>query len=155
MSELALEPRAILGGELAGLEVVIEIAEREAIGDYRLFESEVGELRMRGFRLGVDDVGTGSGSLQTIAEIRPDYIKVDGSLIRNIQQSLVKQEMLRSLSKVARSIEATLVAEGIESGEELAAVRDCGVRYGQGFLFARPIDPYAPRMKVVAKNVAS
>ncbi len=119
-------------------DIVIEIAEREAIGDYRLFESEVGELRMRGFRLGVDDVGTGSGSLQTIAEIRPDYIKVDGSLIRNIQQSLVKQEMLRSLAKVARSIHATLVAEGIESGEELAAVRECGVRYGQGFLFAIP-----------------
>ncbi len=119
-------------------DIVIEIAERDAIGDYRQLESDLGELRTRGIRIGVDDVGTGSGSFQTIAEVRPDYIKVDGSLIRDIQHSLVKQEMLRSLSKVAHSIEATLVAEGIESGEELAAIRECGVEYGQGFLFAIP-----------------
>jgi EAL domain-containing protein (putative c-di-GMP-specific phosphodiesterase class I) len=119
-------------------DIVLEIADRDTIGDYKHFEHEVGELRTRGFRLGVDDVGTGSGSLQTIAEVRPDYIKVDGSLIRNIQANLVKQEMLRSLSSVAHSIDATIVAEGIESGEELVVVRDCGVHYGQGFLFAHP-----------------
>lgn len=119
-------------------DIVLEIADRDAIGDYRHFEAEVGELRTRGFRLGVDDVGTGSRSLQTITEVKPDYIKVDRSLIRNIQNNLVKQEMLRSLSNVARSIEAILVAEGIESGEELAAVKSCGVHYGQGFLFSAP-----------------
>lgn len=119
-------------------DIVIEIADRDTIGDYNLFGHEVAELRSRGFRLAVDDVGTGASSLQTIAEIRPDFIKVDGSLIRNMHLSLVKQEVLRSLCQVARSIEATVVAEGIENEEELTSVCDCGVAYGQGYLLALP-----------------
>jgi EAL domain-containing protein (putative c-di-GMP-specific phosphodiesterase class I) len=119
-------------------DIVIEIADRDAIGDYDLFGQEIAELRSRGFRFAVDDVGTGSGTLHTIAEIRPDYIKIDGSLIRDAQTSLVKQEMLRSLSQVAHSIEAVVVAEGIESETELEVVKQCGIEYGQGFLFARP-----------------
>lgn len=126
------------GLQIGAEDIVLEIADREAIDDFKQFEIEVGELRTRGFLLGVDDVGTGAGSLQTIAEIKPDFIKVDGSLIRDIHSSLVKQEVLRSLAKVARSIHATLVAEGIETSEDLAAVKECGVRYGQGFFFAPP-----------------
>jgi EAL domain-containing protein (putative c-di-GMP-specific phosphodiesterase class I) len=126
------------GLHIGAEDIVLEIADRDAIGDFRKFESEVGELRTHGFRLGVDDVGTGAGSLQTIAEVKPDYIKVDGSLIHDIHANLVKQEMLRSLSKVAQSIRATLVAEGIETEEDLQAVMSCGVHYGQGFLLAPP-----------------
>lgn len=126
------------GLRLTREDIVLEIADRDAIGDYEAFGEEVGELRARGFGLAVDDVGAGSGSLQTIAEIRPDFIKVDGSLVRNVHSNLVKQEMLRSLAQVARSIEAAVVAEGIESAEEMAAVRECGIDYGQGYHFARP-----------------
>ena len=126
------------GVDLAHEDIVLEITDRDAIGDYEVFGQDVGELRARGFRLAVDDVGTGSSSLHTIAEIRPDYIKIDGSLIRNLGTNLVKQEMLRSLCQVARSIEAAVVAEGIECEEELDAVRRCGIEFGQGFLLARP-----------------
>lgn len=124
--------------KIGAADIIIEITDRDAIDDFKLFQDEVGELRTRGFRLGVDDVGTGAGSLQTIAEIKPDFIKVDGSLIHGIHSSLVKQEVLRSLAKVARSIGATIVAEGIETREDLAAVKQCGVQFGQGFFFAPP-----------------
>ncbi len=123
---------------LSRKDIVLEFADRNTIGDYELFGQEIQELRTRGFLLAVDNVGTGSSSLQTITEVRPDYIKVDSSLIRNIQSNLVKQEMLRSLCQVARSIEATVVAQGIEAGDELAAVKECGTDYGQGYLFASP-----------------
>jgi EAL domain-containing protein (putative c-di-GMP-specific phosphodiesterase class I)/GGDEF domain-containing protein len=119
-------------------DIILEFADRNAIGDYELFALEIQELRSRGFRVAVDNVGTGSSSLQTITEVRPEFIKVDLSLIRNIQSNLVKQEMLRSLCQVARSIEATVVAQGIELQEELRAVMSCGTEYGQGFLFAFP-----------------
>jgi len=126
------------GLSVSPADIVLEITDRNSIGDYEAFGHEVGELRTQGFLLAVDDVGTGSSSLQTIAEVRPDYIKVDGSLIRHVADNLVKQEMLRSLSQVARSIEARVVAEGIEEEEELRIVKECGIRYGQGYLFARP-----------------
>jgi EAL domain-containing protein (putative c-di-GMP-specific phosphodiesterase class I) len=130
-------------------DIVLEIADRDAIRDYEVFGQEVEELRARGFRLAVDDVGTGASSLQTIAEVRPDYIKVDASLIRNVQSNLVKQEMLRSLCQVARSISAEVVAEGIELEEELAVVRDCGIGFGQGYLFARPQRDLPPARREV------
>lgn len=123
---------------VAAEDIVIEIADRDAIEDFEQFGTQVGELRSRGIRLAVDDVGTGSGTLQTIAEIRPDYIKIDGSLIRDAERSLVKQEMLRSLLQVAHSIDAAVVAEGIESESELQIVKNCGIEYGQGYLFAPP-----------------
>jgi EAL domain-containing protein (putative c-di-GMP-specific phosphodiesterase class I) len=119
-------------------DVVLEIADRRSIGDYEMFGQEIGELRAMGFRVAVDNVGTGSQSLQTITEVHPDFIKVDGTLIRNIHKNFVKQEMLRSLCQVARSIEAVVIAGGIEMDEELTAVRDCGSDYGQGYLFALP-----------------
>lgn len=126
------------GISVSPADIVLEITDRNSIGDYDVFGHEVEELRTQGFLIAVDDVGTGSSSLQTIAEVRPDYIKVDGSLIRHVGDNLVKQEMLRSLSQVARSIEARVVAEGIEDEEELKIVKECGIRYGQGYLFARP-----------------
>jgi EAL domain-containing protein (putative c-di-GMP-specific phosphodiesterase class I) len=102
----------------------------------------LGELRVLGIRLSIDDVGTGYSSLQTITEVEPDFIKIDLSLIKNIHRSLIKQELVHSLLHVAARIGARVIAEGIETEDEYRTLRRCGVRYGQGFWFARPAPPF-------------
>ena len=119
-------------------DIVLEIADRSSIDDYEAFGSEITDLRQRGFRVSIDDVGKGTSSLECLTEVNPDFIKVDGSLIRNIHRNPLKQEILRHLCQFARTIDAIVIAEGIEVREELEAVRRCGAHYGQGYLFSRP-----------------
>ncbi len=119
-------------------DIVLEIGDRDAISDYEAFGAEVDDLRACGFRMSIDDVGRGSTSLESLSEVRPDFMKVDASLIRNIHNNRIKQELLRSLCQVARTMNAQVIAEGIETHEELEAARRCGARLGQGYLFQRP-----------------
>jgi EAL domain-containing protein (putative c-di-GMP-specific phosphodiesterase class I) len=119
-------------------DIVLEITDRHSIVDVGAFESEVSGLKSQGFRMSIDDVGRASTSLESLAELQPDFIKVDMSLIRNIHNNLIKQDLLRSVCEVARGMDAQVIAEGIETREELDTVLRCGARYGQGYLFFRP-----------------
>jgi EAL domain-containing protein (putative c-di-GMP-specific phosphodiesterase class I) len=119
-------------------DIVLEIADRNTIADYDAFGAEVDDLRACGFRMSIDDVGKGATSLESLSQVRPDFIKVDMSLIRNIGNNLIKQELLRSLLQVARTMNAQVIVEGVETQEELDAVRRCGAKLGQGYLFQRP-----------------
>ena len=132
LSESALQPRNL----------VLEITERTSIEDFEAFGKELGTLRRQGFLVAIDDVGTGYSSLQTITEIHPDFIKVDLSLVKNIHRSLLKQELVHSLLQAGSRIGAQVIAEGIETEEERRTLRQCGVRYGQGYFFARPAPPF-------------
>jgi EAL domain-containing protein (putative c-di-GMP-specific phosphodiesterase class I)/GGDEF domain-containing protein len=133
LEEAALQPR----------HVVLEITERTAIEDFEAFGRELDRLRGMGFLVAIDDVGTGYSSLQTISEVAADFLKIDISLIKNIHQSLIKQDLVHSLLQVASRTETRVIAEGIESAEEYRALRSCGVRYGQGFYIARPAPAFA------------
>jgi EAL domain-containing protein (putative c-di-GMP-specific phosphodiesterase class I)/GGDEF domain-containing protein len=132
LSEVRLKPRNL----------VLEITERTSIQDFDSFSRELGVLRRQGFLVAIDDVGTGYSSLQTITEVEPDFIKIDLSLIQNIHRSLIKQELVHSLLQVSARIGAQVIAEGIETEDEYRALRRCGVRYGQGYWFARPALPF-------------
>jgi len=134
--------QALGGTPLQPRNLVLEISERTAIVDFEVFGRDLAQIRRLGFLVAIDDVGTGYSSLQAISEVQPDFIKVDISLIKNIHRSLIKQELVRSLLQVAVSFGAKVIAEGIETLEECRALRRCGVRYGQGFYFARPALPY-------------
>ncbi len=118
--------------------LVLEITERTAIDDFEAFGRELDRLRRQGFLVAIDDVGTGYSSLQRISEVQADFLKIDISLIKNIHQSLIKQDLVHSLLRVASRTRARVIAEGIEREEEYQALRTCGVRFGQGFYFARP-----------------
>ncbi|MEE8536431.1 MAG: EAL domain-containing protein, partial [Acidobacteriota bacterium] len=86
----------------------------------------------------IDDIGTGAASFPFINRIKPDFTKLDVSLVRGIDRSLIQQEVLRSLIELCSKAEATVIAEGIETREELEVLREHGVQFGQGFYFSHP-----------------
>jgi EAL domain-containing protein (putative c-di-GMP-specific phosphodiesterase class I)/CheY-like chemotaxis protein len=124
---------------------VVEVTERSVIDDFALMRQVVRDLRSRGFRVAVDDAGAGYSGLQTMVEIEPDFIKLDMSLTRGIERSLVKQKLVATLNDFCRRSGISLVAEGVETHAQLDALVALSVPYGQGFLFGRPGSPYPLR----------
>ena len=122
---------------------MLEITERVAITEWQAFRACLGSLREAGVRVAIDDMGSGYSSLRTVAEIEPDYLKFDLSLVSDIHHSAIKRELLGALVTLARNIAARSIAEGVEKLEELAVVRGMGIDYGQGFFFARPAEASA------------
>jgi EAL domain-containing protein (putative c-di-GMP-specific phosphodiesterase class I)/DNA-binding response OmpR family regulator len=118
--------------------VVLEITERAAIRDYNLFRESVSVLRSLGFRIAIDDAGSGYASLQSIAELRPNYLKISNYLITGLHEDSIKRDVVDMLVRLAARIDAQTVAEGIETEEELAEVKRLGVTFGQGYLIGRP-----------------
>lgn len=123
---------------LAGTNIVFEVTERVAIENYDLFQREQNYFSSLGFGLAVDDIGAGYGSLEAIANLRPQFVKVDISIIRDIHKNPVKQELLKAISDISRKINAKVLVEGIEKQEELQVVREHNVDLAQGFLLGRP-----------------
>ncbi len=91
-----------------------------------------------GFEIAVDDMGAGYSGLEKIVHLNPNYLKFDLMMVRDIDTSFVKREMLKAIHSLAENVGADVIAEGIERKEELETLKELGIRYGQGFLFARP-----------------
>ncbi len=121
---------------------VMEITEKSIIDDFGHFREVVAKLREHGFRIAIDDAGAGYSGLQTIVEIEPDFIKLDISLIRNLDTSVVKQKLVKTLKDFCVSAGITLIAEGVETEEQLASLKELQIPYAQGYLFAYPGSPY-------------
>ncbi len=143
------DPQFIQGETLAMIQakqiqpqnVVFEITERTSIRDFPTFRRALEHYRSQGYLVAVDDVGAGYSSLQAIAELRPDFIKLDMSLVKTVQNSPVKQAILETFVTFGAKIGCTLIAEGIESSDELHTLIGLGVEYGQGYYLARPAAP--------------
>ena len=118
--------------------VVLEITERTAIKDYPRFQEYLAAFRRRGFRFAVDDAGSGYAGLGSIANLAPDYIKLDLSLISNIDSNFLKQNLVETMVSFAEGQGAQVIAEGVERREEFETVKELGVHLTQGFLFHRP-----------------
>jgi diguanylate cyclase (GGDEF)-like protein len=122
--------------------IVFEITERLAIENFASFKRALAAYTAMGFGVAIDDVGTRHSNLETVMSLRPHFIKISDVLVRGIARSTVKREMLRSLRHIAETIDAVMVAEGIEHVEDVLALRDLGLRYGQGYYMARPGPPF-------------
>lgn len=127
--------------------IFFEITERESIHHMEEFKRAVDRFRALGFRFAVDNAGTGYSSLYVMTEILPEVIKVDRSVIQDIDQNLVKESMLQALLFIAERIGAKVIAEGIETEEEMELLFRNQVEYGQGFLLQPPI-PLKERERV-------
>lgn len=91
-----------------------------------------------GFSIAVDDTGAGHSSLETVVELRPQFIKLDLSLIRGFDQNPVRQELIRAVVSLSDSMQAKAIAEGVETRKELEKLIRLGVSHGQGFYIGRP-----------------
>jgi EAL domain-containing protein (putative c-di-GMP-specific phosphodiesterase class I) len=118
--------------------VVIEITERTAIKDYPKFRERLRGFRDRGFRFAVDDAGSGYAGLGSIANLEPDFIKLDISLINGIDTNFIKQDLVATLVRFASDQGAMVIAEGVEYEQEYEVVKSLGVHLVQGFYLHRP-----------------
>ncbi len=123
-------------------QTIVELTENSVIEDFSHMQEMMRQLRGQGFRIAIDDAGTGHSGLQRMVELEPDFVKLDMSLVRGLETSFVKQKLIATLRDFCRESGVTLIAEGIETRAELDALADLGIVYGQGFLFAHPGDPY-------------
>lgn len=139
--EACLDPRVaglINGFDLGAERIVLEITEREQVHDYAPLAAALEPLRDRGLRIAVDDAGAGFASMRHILQLRPDLIKLDRNIIAGIDKDQAQRALGAAMVGFAGQIHAVLVAEGIETEEELAAVRELGMDAGQGYLLGRP-----------------
>lgn len=118
--------------------IVLEITERTAITDYPAFQEYLRAFREHGFRFAVDDAGSGYAGLGSIANLAPDYIKLDISLISGIDTNFMKQNLVETMVSFANDHGIQVIAEGVERHEEYEAVKSLGVHLTQGFLFHKP-----------------
>lgn len=118
--------------------VVVEVTEHTPVENYDALNDALERLRGLGVRLAIDDAGAGFASLRHILRLAPEFVKLDRTLIDGIEHDRSHQALAAGLITFANKIDATIVAEGIERAEQLQALRELGVTWGQGFLLARP-----------------
>ncbi|RUS47334.1 EAL domain-containing protein [Cohnella sp. AR92] len=119
-------------------QVVFEITERSSIQDFGSVERVLAHYRSQGYKIAIDDVGAGYSSLLSIVELKPDYIKVDRSIVSGLHADTYKAHILETLVLTATRMGIGLIAEGVETEEELNKLREMGVHYAQGYLLGRP-----------------
>lgn len=118
--------------------IVLEITEHSLIDNYEAIEVKLKPYRAKGLRLAVDDVGAGYASFRHILELAPDIIKLDRSLVQDINRNKYKMALSKAISLFARDLNINLVAEGVETLEELASLKEFGVDNGQGYFLGPP-----------------
>jgi EAL domain-containing protein (putative c-di-GMP-specific phosphodiesterase class I) len=140
-------PQLIFSGRLAPLlqghsarRIVLEITEHAVVSDYQELQSALVNLRRAGVRIAIDDAGAGFASMRHIVKLAPDMIKLDMSLTRGIDQDPALRAMASALIAFAQETRSTVIAEGVETAEELEALRHLGVHRVQGFLLGMPME---------------
>lgn len=119
-------------------QIVIEISERYPIEDTENLKHAIIHYQKLGFMIAIDDLGAGYSGLKLWSELHPDYIKIDRYFIHSIETSSVKREFVQSILSLATSLRTKVIAEGIETTDELEQLQALGVNYYQGFLLGRP-----------------
>jgi EAL domain-containing protein (putative c-di-GMP-specific phosphodiesterase class I) len=125
-------------GDGTATRVVLELTEHSSVTDYPTLRSALLRLRTLGVRVAVDDAGAGFASLSHILNLRPDIVKLDIALVRGIHADPARRALATGLLIFANEIGASLVAEGIETEDELTALCEVGISHGQGFYLGRP-----------------
>ena len=119
-------------------QIVFEILESDYITDYTLLEEFIVKYREQGIQIAIDDFGTGYSNFAHILKIRPNYIKIDGSLIKNINTEKSSYELVKSIIDFSKALNIKVIAEFVHSAEVYKTVLELGVDEFQGFYLAEP-----------------
>ena len=117
---------------------MLEITERSPLEGVPDMRSRVARLRALGFRLAVDDLGSGYAGLTSFATLAPDFVKIDRGLVDGIDQEAIKRKLVGSIVSVSRDMGIAVVAEGVETPAERQVAAELGCELMQGFLFRKP-----------------
>jgi EAL domain-containing protein (putative c-di-GMP-specific phosphodiesterase class I) len=118
--------------------LVLEITEKAAFEDNALIQRLTRQCAAQGFGIALDDFGAGHSGLVTLVHSAPQFIKLDQALVRDIHRHSYQQHLVKSLVDFACSVDAVLIAEGVETWDELAVLLRLGIRHVQGYVVARP-----------------
>jgi EAL domain-containing protein (putative c-di-GMP-specific phosphodiesterase class I) len=124
---------------LSPYQIVLELTEKESISNSDQFERAIDHYQQQGFRIAIDDAGTGYNSLQTLVRVKPEFIKLDKSLIRNIDKHPKQQYLVELLLEFALQSDTSIIAEGIETVSELMLLKKLGLHLGQGYALGKPM----------------
>ncbi|MFB6260321.1 MAG: GGDEF domain-containing protein, partial [Thiohalorhabdaceae bacterium] len=127
--------------ESAGMgpdQVVIELTEHHPIQDFQMMREAVAHYRGMGFAIAIDDLGAGYAGLRQWSELDPDFVKIDRHFIQDLPSSPAKRQFVQSIGGIAQGLACRVVAEGVETHEELKEIRHLGIPLAQGYLFGRP-----------------
>ncbi|WP_130536644.1 GGDEF domain-containing protein [Thiomicrorhabdus indica] len=119
-------------------QIVIEITESHPIDDIQPFLKAINHYRSLGFQVALDDLGAGYNGLKLWSELKPDYVKIDKHFVHNVDINADKYRFLETINTLAKGSNAKVIAEGVETENELKALQKIGIDYVQGFLFKRP-----------------
>ena len=128
---------------LSGHNLQVEITERILITNPDELERMFDELESMDVRICIDDFGTGYSSLSYLRRFRADAMKIDQEFVQGVHRSDQDREIVRAVLRLADNLGLKVVAEGIEAREQLEALQELGVRYGQGFLWCEPMSSEA------------
>src|SRR6185369_17214600 len=131
--------RIVVGARVSPRQVMLEITERTELPDLEKAAGVVKELREYGFRVAMDDVGVGHSGLSQMKGLGANTIKIDKFFIDTITQDGSAATIIQTLARLARDLQMTVIAEGIETPEQVEALIKCGVEEGQGYLVSPPL----------------
>ncbi len=132
--------------------IIFEITENTAIEDEKGFQQIINNYKEQGYKIAIDDTGVGYSGLKLLTMLHPQYIKISMDLVRDVDQDLVKQALMKALVTFSNSTGSQLIAEGIETVEELNCLQSLGVHCGQGYLIGKPSEEIQYRFKKVINN---
>ena len=118
--------------------IIFEITEKNSIDDYKNFRKVLDHYTSQGYKIAIDDTGAGYSGLRLLAETRPQFIKIDMDLVRDIDKDALKQALMKAFYEFSVVMNMKIIAEGIETLDELNALIQIGIPYGQGYLLQRP-----------------
>jgi len=118
--------------------LIFEFTENELIANPEHVATIIDSYKQIGFKVAVDDFGAGHSGLDMFARFAPDEVKLDMELVRGIDSEPRRQAIVRAMVGMCRELDTLLIAEGIETAAEAAVLRELGVRYHQGYWYARP-----------------